>query len=320
MVRLFNAELPLHNTDEPTKNLLTAIAGFQETLDEVHHINRQQIMQSFNRDHTMSERRIAWSQCCLSDVQYDQLVYHVHNVAAALSDRVDYTKRFPMSIFNNTIADILIQSIYDNHVFTGDPLVRRLLDQWEAEVIMPLFTHLIATNNLAVLNNEPLIGSNACMEKWAVFSGDPKRGMFQTVGSALAKGFFYALKIVIDRNDPSLHIPSSFLGNLVGWGLHATDPTHRRAIMDLMSALLNNDQYSPSAGVYETIAKYSLGQIKRAKLDLIRDKQIGVTPDFRDEYPPADITWQNDLLAAARVVLGQKVPLGQNVADSTTIN
>lgn len=319
MIKLFHAMIPTNDMDAPTRALLTAVSEFQTAFTATHTSIHSRVLEGFNPSQTWAERRAMWDTCRMTEDQYRNLIHCIHRVADILNDQyihapaVDYRRRFTMSIFNNTIADILIQSIYDNHVFTRDPLVRRLLEEWETEVILPLFRHLDSTHNLDILNNEPLIGPNACMENWALFKGDPKRGMFQTVGSAMAKGFYRSLCFVIECNDPYVRIPSSLLGNLVGWGLHATDPDHREAMMDLMTALLVNEQYRPSTGVYETIAGYVPGQIKRAKVDLVRDCHIGVMPDYRDEQPPADLTWQNDLLTAARVVLDQKVPLGTDL-------
>lgn len=322
MIKLFHADIPTNDMDAPTRTLLTAVSEFQAALNAAHTSIHSRVLEGFNPSQTWAERRAMWDTCRMTEDQYRNVIHCIHRVADILNNQyihatvdVDYRRRFTMSIFNNTIADILIQSIYDNHVFTRDPLVRYLLEEWETEVILPLFRHLDSTHNLDLLNNEPLIGRNAGMENWALFKGDPKRGMFQTVGSALAKGFYHSLLFLIECNDPYLRIPSSFLGNLVGWGLHATEPAHREAIMDLTTALLHNDQYRPSVGVHETIADYVPGQIKRAKVDLVRDCHIGVMPDFRDEHPPADLTWQNDLLTAARAVLDQKVPLGADLSS-----
>jgi hypothetical protein len=269
-------------------------------------------MMGFHQDETWQERQARWAKCRMTQEQYSDLSTSTNRVATAMNnairDGMDFNQRFVTSIFSNTIADVLIQSIYDNNMLTEDPLVYRLLQDWENSLIIPLFEHLVNTGNLALLNNEPLIGEAAVMEHWALFTGDPKRGMFQTLGSALSKGFYRALQIALEANDPCLKIPSSFLGNLVAWGLHVTKSSERTSIMELFDSLLINSHYCPSMGVYETVQAYVPGKITRTKLDMIRDHQIGMMPDLRDISPFTDVQWQTQLLTAAHVALDQKIP------------
>ena len=312
MIRLFNTEFPTADRDVITVALLTAVSDFQACLSRVTGEVEGRVMSGFHQEETLQARHARWATCRVTRAQYETLLPALECVATALTLAIDtdmdFNQRFVTTCFNNTIADVLIQSIYDNTILSEDPLVRLLMETWEDRVIIPLFEHLIDTKNLALLNNETLIGEAATMERWARFEGDPKRGMFQTLGSALSKGFYHALQMVIDTNDRRLQIPSSFLGNLVGWGLHATRSTDRAAIMNLFAALLVNEYYRPSKGVYATVRAYVPGKIRTVEVDLIRDYQIGVMPDLRDVAPPADLAWQTRLLTAASVTLDQKVP------------
>jgi hypothetical protein len=312
MLRLFNTDFPTANLDAPTVALLTAVHEFQDELSAISGEINRMVIAGFTQEETWQERQARWDTCRMTLSQYDRISLAVESVAdalkAAIEADMDFNQRFVTTIFSNTIADVLIQSIYDNNMLSQDPLVCRLMMDWENHVIIPLFQDLATSGNLALLNNEPLIGEATVMEHWALFAGDPKRGMFQTLGSALSKGFYRALQLALDANDPQLKIPSSFLGNLVAWGLHATKPQDRAAIFELFDCLLINENYSPSTGVYETVQAYVPGKIARTKLDMIRDHQIGVMPDFRDVAPPADLPWQTRLLTAAAVTLDQKIP------------
>jgi hypothetical protein len=252
-----------------------------------------------------------WETIKMTQSQSDRLATEIESVSEALQaalPTLDLERRYETDCFSNTIVDILIQSIYDNNIITSDPMVQKMLYHWETAVIIPLFLHLCSSNNLAVLNNEPLIGEATCMEKWVVFKGDSKRGMFQTLGSALAKGFYRALDIVVEQNDPSLNIPSSFLGNLIGYGLHATEQRQQTEVLELVSALMLNEHYRPSTGVYEAIGGYIPGKIGRAKVDVVNDNTLNINNDLRDKDVVSDIRWQQTLLSAAYSVLDQKFP------------
>jgi hypothetical protein len=291
MITLFHTEFETKDIDPPVAKLLTTIANFQALLTSVTN-------EVYTRTVTNQE-----SAQKISKQQYYRLVDSMNDVVVAIAHTPLTDQRFTIGIYNNTIVDILIQSIYDNNLLTTDPLLYKFLREWEQHVIIPLFTHLAATENLAVLNNEPLIGEAALMERWVVFSGDPKRGIYQTLGSALSKGFYRALIIVIRQNRSSLHIPSTFLGNLLGWGLLTTRIEDQQAIVHLCEALRINGHYRPCPSVYKIAEPHTYRAIKHVTLDLIRDNQVGLVSDPRDSIPPYDLFWQNRLLNEVRMVL-----------------
>jgi hypothetical protein len=244
----------------------------------------------------------------MSENQLQDLLTATAHVATALTvalPQIDLNQRFISNIFSNTIVDILIYSIFDNHTMSSDPRVSQMVKHWESSIIVPLMDHIFQSPPLiALLGNTPLIGEAAIMERWTRYEGDPNRGMFQTVGSMIAKGFYKALQKPLS----SPHVPSSALGNLVCWGLHATDPEIRADISALLPVLLSNPDYRPSIGVCTTIAALTPGQIKRVPIDIVLDNQIGL-PEFRDMNVPNDPAWQEDLLQVAKHIICVKDPL-----------
>jgi len=312
MIRLFNRTINVNDANPANQQLLKTISEFQASLSATTGDVRGRITSSYNPEQDWRERHAMWEKIKMTQQQCDELTVRINAVGTALAaafPTLDLEKRYEIDCFSNTIVDILIQSIYDNNIMASDHLVQNMLYQWEETVIIPLFLHLRSTNNLAVLNNEPLIGEATCMEKWVVFKGDSKRGMFQTLGSALAKGFYRALNLVVEMNDPALNIPSSLLGNLTGYGLHATQRRQQEEVMELMSALMLNTHYHPSAGVYQTIAAYQPGQIGRAKVDVVNDNTLNVNNDLRDKDVVSTVEWQRTLLSAASSVLDHATPL-----------
>ena len=291
MIVLFHTEFETKDIGSPVAKLLATIANFQGLLTSVTN-------EVYTRAVTNHE-----TEQNISKQQYYRLVDSMNDVVVALAHTNLTDQRFIIGIYNNTIVDILIQSIYDNNLLTPDPLLYKFLREWEDRVIMPAFMHLIATDNLALLNNEPLIGEAALMERWVVFTGDPKRGIYQTLGSALCKGFYRALATVIRQNRSSLHIPSTFLGNLLGWGLLTTRVEDRQAVVQLCEALRINVHYCPCPSVYKIAEPHTYRAIKHVTLDLIRDNQVCLVSDPRDTVPPYDLFWQNRLLNEVRMVL-----------------
>jgi hypothetical protein len=152
-----------------------------------------------------------------------------------------------------------------------------------------------------ILNNKPLIGNAQVMDTWVKFEGDPEneRGMFHTIGSLLSKGFFKALVPACETK----YLPSSFVGNLVAWGLHASDNEDRNDIYMLLSLIHGLPYYKPSSGVIEKILSYEPGVVKRPTIDIIIDHCISLKSDLRDIDIPDDIGWQTSLLTLAKHVV-----------------
>jgi len=293
---------------DPTYRLLSTVAQFQSRLQAISSDIQGRRVAVFHRDldwRVVAERRNA---IVMSESQLQQLTQATDHVASTLAitlPHIDLNQRFVSNIFSNTIVDILIHSIFDNHTMSTDPGVSQMVKYWETHVLVPLMDHINQTPALiALLGNEPLIGDAAVMESWARYEGDPKRGMFQTIGSLIAKGLFNALQKPLS----SPHVPSSALGNLVCWGLHATHPEIRASIAALLPILLSNSHYQPSIGVCTTIAAMTPGQITRVPIDLVLDNQIGL-PEFRDMNVPNDLDWQDDLLSVAKHIVCTKDPL-----------
>ena len=292
----------------PTSILLIAVSQFQGALQAISSDIQGRRIATFHHDldwRVVVERRNAIG---MSTEQLQQLMTATEHVATTLKATLPYinlNQRFVSDIFNNTIVDILIHSIFDNCTLSSDPRVTQMVKHWEARVIMPLMDHIHQTPALIpLLGNEPLIGDAAVMERWARYEGDPKRGMFQTIGSMIVKGLYKALKKPLS----SPHVPSSALGNLVCAGLHATDPETRADIAALLPILLSNPDYRPSIGVCTTIAAMTPGRITRVPIDIVIDNQIGM-PEYRDMNVPNDLDWQDDLLQVAKHIICVKEPL-----------
>jgi len=288
------------NTNQATKQLLAAVASYQKILQSITNDVQNRHVATYNPNVHWRLRPVV----TVHPNQVKSLIVATDAVAATLHfDAIDLSQRFISDCFNNTIVDILVQSVFDNTTIADDPDVRTIVLYWEQHVIYPVIEHLAATNNMVILGNEPLIGEAVQMELWAKYEGDPKRGMFQTLGSMLSKGFFRSLQ----KPAATPIVPSSFLGNLVAWGLHATDPSTRDAIISLLPILLDNPSYRPSIGVCTTLAAYEPG-LKRVTIDLIRDNQLP-SSDLRDIDVPHDRDWQNELLSLAKHIICVKDPI-----------
>ena len=279
MVRLFHAEVDISKTDLATANLLTAVAQFQGALQVIgaQWRNRQPLTQ----------------------LQVDTLINHIKNITPQLQlTAVDFGQKFTVDCFENTIVDILIHSIGDNHRLVKDPGLRYVNVYWERHIVTPVIKHLESTNALSILNNKPLIGNAQIMETWTKFDGDGSRGMFTTIGSLLAKGFFKALTPVCQQ----LQLPSSFVGNLVAWGLHATDAEDRDDIYVLLSVIYSIDNYKPSSGVIDKVLSYEPG-VKRPVIDIVMDNCLSRDSDLRDIDATPDYGWHAALLNLAKAIV-----------------
>lgn len=279
MVRLFNTDIEISGTDNATANLLLAISEFQALLQTIS-----------NQGHSM-----------LTPQQVDILIRQIDQIKPHfLLTTVDFGQKFIINCFKNTIVDILIHSIGDNHRLVKDYGLRKVNVYWERHMVTPLIRHLEEINALSILDNKPLIGEANVMETWTKFDGEESRGMFTTVGSLLAKGFFKALTPVCAAPLPLLH--SSFVGNLVAWGLHATDEEDRDDIYLLLSLIYSGKQYKPSSGVIEKVLSYEPG-IKRPVIDIVMDTCMSRDSDLRDVDATPDYAWHSALLTIAKAIV-----------------
>ena len=286
MVRLFYTEVDISKTDLVTGFLLTAVAQFQAALQVI----SLQINEKWQQKPTLSKHQV------------DTLISHIDNVKSQLSlTAVDFGQKFTVDCFENTIVDILIHSIGDNHRLVKDPGLRHVNVYWERHIVTPVIRHLESVNALSILDNKPLQGSAKIMETWTKFAGDPSRGMFTTVGSLLAKGFFKALTPVCQLQQQDI-LPASFVGNLVAWGLHATDAEDRADIYVLLSVIYSTEQYKPSSGVIETILSYEPG-VKRPVIDIVMDTCLSQGSDLRDIDVTPDYAWHAAILNIAKAIV-----------------
>jgi hypothetical protein len=282
MLRLFHIDIDTTTLSTPLQLLLKAVEALQ--LYELSIMN-------FNINKTG-----------ITAEEETTLIKHIYDVADKLNlHQIDWSQRILMREFNNTPLDILVHSIFDNHRLAQDPRTRNVVLMWERHVISPVVRHLGAIKRLDVLNNSTLVGDAKIMDTWSKFDGTNERGMFNTIGSMLAKGYFKALVSACETP----YLPSSFVGNLVAWGLHASDPETRDDIYVLLSVIHSLDHYKPSSGVVEKILSYEPG-IKRPTIDIISDFQYYRYADLRDIDVPNDTAWQITLLNLAKQLIINK--------------
>lgn len=283
MLRLFNIDIDTRNLEKPLQILLKAVEALQ--LYELSIMN-------FNTN-----------KSGITDIEHTTILNYIHNVASVLNlQQIDWSQRILMRDFNNTPLDILVHSIFDNHRLAKDPLTRNVVLMWERHVISPVIRHLAETKRLDILNNNTLVGDAKIMDTWSKFDGTNERGMFNTIGSMLAKGYFKALVSACETP----YLPSSFVGNLVAWGLHASDPETRDDIYLLLSVIHSLNYYRPSSGVVEKILSYTPG-VKRPTIDIISDYTYCRNPDLRDIDIPHDPSWQITLLNLAKQLVVNKI-------------
>jgi len=283
MLRLFYIDIDTTTLSNPLQQLLKAV----ETLQ----LYEQTVMNT-NINKTG-----------INEEEHNKILDYIHNVASVLNlQQIDWSQRILMREFNNTPLDILVHSIYDNHRLAQDPRTKNVVVMWERHVISPVVRHLAKINRLDILNNSTLVGDAKIMDTWSKFDGTTERGMFNTIGSMLAKGYFKALVSACE----TAYLPSSFVGNLVAWGLHATDPETRDDIYLLLSIIHSLDNYRPSSGVVEKVLSYEPG-IKRPTIDIISDYQYYRYADLRDIDIPNDPVWQENLLNLAKHLVVNKM-------------
>jgi hypothetical protein len=229
---------------------------------------------------------------------------YIYEVVEKLDiENIDWGHQVKIDYFNNTMVDILVHSLFDNHCLMTNQYVRTIVLKWERHVISPIIRHLSLTNRIDILNNKTLIGDAQVMDTWSKFDGTTERGMFTTIGSMLAKGYFKALVPVC----ATPHLPTSFVGNLVAWGLHATDPTTRDDIYVLLSIIHSLSYYKPSSGVVAKILSYEPGKVKRPTIDIISDFTLCRNSDLRDIDIVNDLIWQTSLLNLAKLLVTAKM-------------
>jgi hypothetical protein len=284
MIRLFNTQLNLSTYPLNTRLLLASVSKLQTHLF---------ILQTaYPKPDILQEH------------ESQAITAHIYDVVSKLDiPNMDWGLKIVLDCFNNTLVDILVHSLSDNHRLMTDPHVRNMVVLWERNVISPVVRHLAAVKRLDILNNKTLIGEAQVMDTWSKFTGTTDRGMFSTIGSMLAKGYFKALVPVC--NTP--YLPSSFVGNLVAWGLHASDPETRDDIYLLLSLINSLPHYVPSSGVVEKILSYEPGLVKRPTIDIISDFTLGRPADLRDVDIPVDPEWQASLLNLAKHLVTTKM-------------
>jgi hypothetical protein len=283
MLRLFHIDIETTTLSKPLQMLLKAV----ETLQ----LYELSIM-GLNNNKTG-----------ITEAEETTIIDHIYNVVSVLNlQLIDWSQRILMREFNNTPLDILVHSIFDNHRLALDPRTRKVVLMWERHVISPVVRHLAAIKRLDILNNSTLVGDAKIMDTWTKFDGTNERGMFNTIGSMLAKGYFKALVSACETP----YLPSSFVGNLVAWGLHASDPETRDDIYLLLSIIHSLDHYKPSSGVVEKILSYTPG-VKRPTIDIISDFQYYRYADLRDIDVPNDPAWQHTLLNLSKQLIVNKV-------------
>ena len=284
MIRLFNTQIELSSHPLNTRALLASVAKLQTHLF---------ILQTaYPKPQQLEEHEAS----AIRDNIYD--------VVSKLDiPNMDWGYKIKIDCFNNTLVDILVHSLSDNHRLMTDPRVQNMVILWERHVISPIIRHLAAVKRLDVLNNKTLIGDAQVMDTWSKFEGTQDRGMFSTIGSMLAKGYFKALVPVCDTP----YLPSSFVGNLVAWGLHASDPETRDDIYLLLSIIHSLPHYVPSSGVVEKILSYEPGLVTRPTIDIISDYTLCQPTDLRDVDIPVDPVWQKTLLDLAKHLVTTKM-------------
>ena len=283
MLRLFHIDIDQTALSTPTKLLLKAV----ETLQL----------------YELSIMNVNINKTGITEAEETTILNYIHNVAAVLNlQQIDWSQRILMREFLNTPLDILVHSLFDNHRLAQDLRTRNVVLMWERHVISPVVRHLAKIKRLDILNNSTLVGDAKIMDTWAKFDGTTERGMFNTIGSMLAKGYFKALVSACETP----YLPSSFVGNLVAWGLHATDPETRDDIYLLLSIIHSLDSYRPSSGVVDKILSYTTG-IKRPTIDIISDFQYYRYADLRDVDVPNDPVWQEILLNLAKQLIANKM-------------
>jgi hypothetical protein len=277
---LFNRDVDTSNLPINTQNLLAAVSKLQGYLFDLINTN-----QAFNTKEASAA------------------ISYIHDVVANLDiHNIDWGYHIKIDYFNNTIFDILVHSIFDNHRLMNNPQIQHMVLIWERHVISPIVRHLSATNRIDILNNKTLIGEAQVMDTWSKFDGTTERGMFTTIGSMLAKGYFKALVPVCATK----HLPSSFVGNLVAWGLHAKDAETQDDIYLLLSIIHSQPHYKPSSGVVEKILSYEPGLVRRPTIDIISDFRLCKNSDLRDIDAPNDIVWQTTILNLAKLLVTNK--------------
>jgi hypothetical protein len=283
MIRLFNRDINLNNLQPALQTLLVSVATLQTHISNLQNVYPPIVIQE-NDAH--------------------QIISLIHDVASKLNmTNIDWGQKIVIDCFNNTPVDIMIHTLSDNHRLMKNPHVRNIVLMWERHVISPIVIHLASVKRLDILNNKTLIGDAQVMDTWSKFEGTKDRGMFNTIGSMLAKGYFKALVQVCDTP----YLPSSFVGNLVGWGLHAEDPETRDDIYLLLSVIHSLPHYVPSSGVVEQILSYEPGLVKRPTIDIISDFTLDRHSDLRDIDVPNDVAWQTCLLNLAKHLVATKM-------------
>jgi hypothetical protein len=280
-MRLFNREVDTSKLPLNTQSLLVAVSTLQDYL--------------FNLINTNTPFQVNESSNTISYIYYVVEKLDIPNIDWGQYIKIDY--------FNNTLVDILVHSIFDNHRLMNNPQIQHIVLIWERHVISPIVRYLSANNRLDILNNRTLIGDAQVMDTWSKFEGTTERGMFTTIGSMLAKGYFKALVPVCATK----HLPSSFVGNLVAWGLHAKDGETQDDIYLLLSIIHSQPHYEPSSGVVEKILSYEPGVVKRPTIDIISDFTLCKNSDLRDIDIPNDIVWQTSLLNLSKLLVTNKV-------------
>jgi len=307
MLRLFHRDVDIRAAGPALQTLLRAVAEFQAVLSDVENDVQGRRMGFLNQGTTWRDLQAQQQTVLTTDAQRAALLAAVHRVAVVLNlEQIDWGQRFVIDCFDDTVVDILVHSVFDNHRLSNDPGAREMVIAWERHVISPLIRYLERTGRLGVLDNKPLLGIAKVMETWCVFEGDVQgeRGMFHTVGSMLAKGYFKALVPVCGTK----YLPSSFVGNLVAWGLHATDVADRDDVYVLLSVIHSLPHYVPSSGVVQKVLMYEPGLVVRPTVDIISDSSICRFSDLRDKDAVVDMAWHTALLGLAKMIVSSRCP------------